>query len=93
MSLSYALSITNLLSGLIFSFAQTEMQMVSVERTEEYSTCVPVEPQDGRRQVRREACFHQQLRAITLSQSSPAANRVIPLTVSFICLLVHINLG
>ncbi|XP_031418000.1 ATP-binding cassette sub-family C member 10-like [Clupea harengus] len=51
LSLSYALSITNLLSGLIFSFAQTEMQMVSVERTEEYSTCVPVEPQDGRRQV------------------------------------------
>ncbi|XP_063055081.1 ATP-binding cassette sub-family C member 10 [Engraulis encrasicolus] len=51
LSLSYALSITNLLSGLIFSFAQTEMQMVSVERLEEYSTSVPIEPQEGRRQV------------------------------------------
>uniref|UniRef100_A0A671P0A7 ATP-binding cassette sub-family C member 10 n=1 Tax=Sinocyclocheilus anshuiensis TaxID=1608454 RepID=A0A671P0A7_9TELE len=46
LSLSYALSITNLLSGLIFSFAQTEMQLVSIERTEEYSTNIPQEPQE-----------------------------------------------
>ncbi|XP_015256948.1 PREDICTED: multidrug resistance-associated protein 7-like [Cyprinodon variegatus] len=46
LSLSYALSITQLLSGLIFSFTQTEMQMVSVERTEEYSTELPTEPQE-----------------------------------------------
>uniref|UniRef100_A0A3P8Q616 ATP-binding cassette, sub-family C (CFTR/MRP), member 10 n=1 Tax=Astatotilapia calliptera TaxID=8154 RepID=A0A3P8Q616_ASTCA len=45
LSLSYALSITQLLSGLIFSFTQTEMQLVSVERTEEYSTGLPIEPQ------------------------------------------------
>ncbi|XP_034043776.1 multidrug resistance-associated protein 7 [Thalassophryne amazonica] len=45
LALSYALSITSLLSGLIFSFTQTEMQLVSVERTEEYSTCLPAEPQ------------------------------------------------
>uniref|UniRef100_A0A3B4XU10 ATP-binding cassette, sub-family C (CFTR/MRP), member 10 n=1 Tax=Seriola lalandi dorsalis TaxID=1841481 RepID=A0A3B4XU10_SERLL len=45
LSLSYALSITTLLSGLIFSFTQTEMQLVSVERTEEYSTGLPAEPQ------------------------------------------------
>ncbi|XP_075994564.1 ATP-binding cassette sub-family C member 10 isoform X2 [Genypterus blacodes] len=45
LSLSYALSITGLLSGLIFSFTQTEMQLVSVERTEEYSSCLPTEPQ------------------------------------------------
>ncbi|XP_034455993.1 multidrug resistance-associated protein 7 [Hippoglossus hippoglossus] len=45
LSLSYALSITSLLSGLIFSFTQTEMQLVSVERTEEYSTGLPTEPQ------------------------------------------------
>ncbi|XP_028265886.1 multidrug resistance-associated protein 7 isoform X1 [Parambassis ranga] len=45
LSLSYALSITALLSGLIFSFTQTEMQLVSVERTEEYSTGLPTEPQ------------------------------------------------
>uniref|UniRef100_A0AAR2KFJ0 AAA+ ATPase domain-containing protein n=1 Tax=Pygocentrus nattereri TaxID=42514 RepID=A0AAR2KFJ0_PYGNA len=47
LALSYALSITNLLSGLIFSFTQTEMQLVSVERTEEYSTSIPLEPQSG----------------------------------------------
>ncbi|XP_076880787.1 ATP-binding cassette sub-family C member 10 [Brachyhypopomus gauderio] len=47
LALSYALSITNLLSGLIFSFAQTEMQLVSVERLEEYSTSIPQECQDG----------------------------------------------
>ncbi|XP_038567664.1 multidrug resistance-associated protein 7 isoform X1 [Micropterus salmoides] len=45
LSLSYALSITSLLSGLIFSFSQTEMQLVSVERTEEYSTGLSTEPQ------------------------------------------------
>lgn len=45
LSLSYALSITMLLTGLIFSFTQTEMQLVSVERTEEYSTDLPTEPQ------------------------------------------------
>uniref|UniRef100_A0A4W6DUG8 ATP-binding cassette sub-family C member 10 n=1 Tax=Lates calcarifer TaxID=8187 RepID=A0A4W6DUG8_LATCA len=45
LSLSYALSITTLLSGLIFSFTQTEMQLVSVERTEEYATGLPTEPQ------------------------------------------------
>ncbi|XP_041696295.2 ATP-binding cassette sub-family C member 10-like [Coregonus clupeaformis] len=51
LSLSYALSITGLLSGLIFSFTQTEMQLVSVERTEEYSTTLPTEPQHGSPQV------------------------------------------
>ncbi|XP_030627919.1 multidrug resistance-associated protein 7 [Chanos chanos] len=51
LSLSYALSITNLLSGLIFTFAQTEMQLVSVERIEEYSTNIPLEPQHGTLQV------------------------------------------
>ncbi|XP_047433724.1 ATP-binding cassette sub-family C member 10 [Mugil cephalus] len=51
LSLSYALSITSLLSGLIFSFTQTEMQLVSVERTEEYSTSLPVEPQHHNAQL------------------------------------------
>ncbi|XP_056137092.1 ATP-binding cassette sub-family C member 10 [Lampris incognitus] len=51
LSLSYALSITGLLSGLIFSFIQTEMQLVSVERTEEYSTCLPTEPQHENSQL------------------------------------------
>uniref|UniRef100_A0A8C4HT30 ATP-binding cassette, sub-family C (CFTR/MRP), member 10 n=1 Tax=Dicentrarchus labrax TaxID=13489 RepID=A0A8C4HT30_DICLA len=51
LSLSYALSITSLLSGLIFSFTQTEMQLVSVERTEEYSTGLPTEPQHQNTQL------------------------------------------
>ncbi|XP_063740570.1 ATP-binding cassette sub-family C member 10 [Eleginops maclovinus] len=45
LSLSYALSITNLLCSLIDSFTQTEMQLVSVERTEEYCSGLPTEPQ------------------------------------------------
>ncbi|MEQ2199661.1 Multidrug resistance-associated protein 7, partial [Xenoophorus captivus] len=56
LSLSYALSITQLLSGLIFSFTQTEMQLVSVERTEEYSTELPSEPQQLNEQVRPSCC-------------------------------------
>lgn len=51
LSLSYALSITSLLSGLIFSFTNTEMQLVSVERTEEYSTDLPTEPQQQNTQL------------------------------------------
>ncbi|XP_051939169.1 ATP-binding cassette sub-family C member 10 isoform X2 [Hippocampus zosterae] len=45
LALSYALSLTSLLSGLIFAFTQTEMQLVSVERAHEYSSCLPAEPQ------------------------------------------------
>ncbi|KAJ6651178.1 hypothetical protein lerEdw1_000730, partial [Lerista edwardsae] len=51
LALSYALSVTNLLSGLITSFTQTETMMVSVERTEEYATEVPIEPQEELLQV------------------------------------------
>uniref|UniRef100_A0A671TU15 ATP-binding cassette, sub-family C (CFTR/MRP), member 10 n=1 Tax=Sparus aurata TaxID=8175 RepID=A0A671TU15_SPAAU len=52
LSLSYSLSITMLLSGLISNFTETEMQLVSVERTEEYSTNLPIEPQQLNAQVR-----------------------------------------
>ncbi|XP_042318198.1 ATP-binding cassette sub-family C member 10 isoform X2 [Sceloporus undulatus] len=51
LALSYALSVTNLLSGLITSFTQTETMMVSVERTEEYATEIPIEPQEKVLQV------------------------------------------
>uniref|UniRef100_UPI00358DFD85 ATP-binding cassette sub-family C member 10 n=1 Tax=Myxine glutinosa TaxID=7769 RepID=UPI00358DFD85 len=51
LSISYALSITSLLSGLVSSFTQTEMQMVSVERTEEYTTKIPQEPRGALVQV------------------------------------------
>ncbi|XP_075002806.1 ATP-binding cassette sub-family C member 10 isoform X2 [Calonectris borealis] len=51
LALSYALSVTNLLSGLISSFTLTETMMVSVERTEEYTTDIPMESQDKLVQV------------------------------------------
>ncbi|NXG44336.1 MRP7 protein, partial [Psilopogon haemacephalus] len=51
LALSYALSVTNLLSDLISSFTMTETMMVSVERTEEYTTDIPTEPQDKLIQV------------------------------------------
>ncbi|KAM6128193.1 ATP-binding cassette sub-family C member 10 isoform 2-T2 [Pterocles gutturalis] len=51
LALSYALSVTNLLSDLISSFTLTETMMVSVERTEEYTTDIPMEPQDKLVQV------------------------------------------
>ncbi|NXP80221.1 MRP7 protein, partial [Ramphastos sulfuratus] len=51
LALSYALSVTNLLSDLISSFTMTETMMVSVERTEEYTTDIPIEPQDKLTQV------------------------------------------
>ncbi|XP_053568742.1 ATP-binding cassette sub-family C member 10 isoform X2 [Bombina bombina] len=47
LALSYALSITGLLSGLISSFTQAEAMMVNVERAEEYSTTLPSEPANG----------------------------------------------
>ncbi|XP_077199113.1 ATP-binding cassette sub-family C member 10 isoform X2 [Paroedura picta] len=51
LALSYALSVTDLLSGLVTSFTQTETMMVSVERAEEYATEIPIEPQEGLLQV------------------------------------------
>ncbi|NXC75168.1 MRP7 protein, partial [Anhinga anhinga] len=51
LALSYALSVTNLLSGLISSFTATETMMVSVERTEEYTTDIPMESQEKLVQV------------------------------------------
>ncbi|NWI03817.1 MRP7 protein, partial [Tichodroma muraria] len=56
LALSYALSVTNLLSGLIASFTHTEIMMVSVERTEEYTTDIPREPQDKLVQVKAQMC-------------------------------------
>ncbi|NXD91713.1 MRP7 protein, partial [Chaetorhynchus papuensis] len=56
LALSYSLSVTNLLSGLIASFTHTEIMMVSVERTEEYTTDIPMEPQDKLIQVKAQMC-------------------------------------
>ncbi|CAH2256577.1 multidrug resistance-associated 7 [Pelobates cultripes] len=51
LALSYALSITGLLSGFISSFTQTEAMMVSVERAEEYASTLPSEPADSSAEV------------------------------------------
>ncbi|XP_023266328.1 multidrug resistance-associated protein 7-like, partial [Seriola lalandi dorsalis] len=75
LSLSYALSITTLLSGLIFSFTQTEMQLVSVERTEEYSTGLPAEPQHHNPQVRPAATLPHTDTDITTAAASEAGTR------------------
>lgn len=56
LSLSYALSLTGLLSGLVSSFTQTETMLVSVERLEEYSCDLPQEPQGRPRQVGLHLC-------------------------------------
>ncbi|XP_011404304.1 PREDICTED: multidrug resistance-associated protein 7-like isoform X1 [Amphimedon queenslandica] len=43
LAISYALSVTNLLSGVVTSFTETEKEMVSVERAMQYIRGAPVE--------------------------------------------------
>ena len=47
LAISYALSVTGLLSGVVTSFTETEKQMVSVERAMQYITGVPSERDTG----------------------------------------------
>ncbi|NWQ62281.1 MRP7 protein, partial [Neopipo cinnamomea] len=68
LALSYALSVTNLLSQLISSFTQTEIMMVSVERTEEYTTDIPMEPQHRLVQVKAQMYSQEQVAADWPSQ-------------------------
>ncbi len=51
LAISYALSVTNLLSGVVTSFTETEKQMVSVERAEQYIQDTPTERAWGTRDV------------------------------------------
>ena len=44
LAIAYALSITGRLSGLVTSFTETEKQMVSVERAQQYIDGTPKEP-------------------------------------------------
>eukprot|EP01062_Namystynia_karyoxenos_P068259 TRINITY_DN6263_c1_g1_i1.p1 TRINITY_DN6263_c1_g1~~TRINITY_DN6263_c1_g1_i1.p1 ORF type:complete len:1471 (+),score=387.48 TRINITY_DN6263_c1_g1_i1:72-4415(+) len=46
LSLTYALSVTGLLGGLVTSFTETEKEMVNVERAEQYTA---IHPEPGRR--------------------------------------------
>jgi len=43
LAVSYALSVTGLLNGVVTAFTETEKQMVSVERAGEYITTTPTE--------------------------------------------------
>ncbi|XP_014663259.1 PREDICTED: multidrug resistance-associated protein 7-like [Priapulus caudatus] len=47
LAISYALSVTNLLSGVISSFTETEKQMVSVERAQQYIADIASERHEG----------------------------------------------
>ncbi|XP_064600962.1 ATP-binding cassette sub-family C member 10-like [Liolophura sinensis] len=47
LAITYALSITNLLSGVVTSFTETEKQMISVERVQEYIDDTPTERWQG----------------------------------------------
>lgn len=44
LAISYALSVTGVLSGVVTSFVETEKEMVSVERVHNYIQRVPAEP-------------------------------------------------
>lgn len=51
LAISYALSVTNLLSGVVTSFTETEKEMVSVERVMQYIQGTPSEKREGTIQV------------------------------------------
>ena len=51
LAISYALSVTGLLSGVVTSFTETEKQMVSVERAMQYISGAPTERDRGTLQV------------------------------------------
>lgn len=53
LAISYALSVTNLLSGVVTSFTETEKEMVSVERAMQYIKGAPTERRGGDAQVRK----------------------------------------
>ena len=47
LSITYALSVTSLLGGVVMFFTETEKQLVSVERAQHYITNIPYEKWDG----------------------------------------------
>ena len=58
LAISYALSVTNLLSGVVNSFAETEKQMVSVERAHQYIDNIPSESADSMLMVISDQSMH-----------------------------------
>ena len=51
LAISYALSVTNLLSGVVTSFTETEKEMVSVERAMQYIKGAPAEKDNATMEV------------------------------------------
>lgn len=47
LAISYSLAVTNLLNGVVNSVTETEKQMVSIERVQQYIDTIPSESQDG----------------------------------------------
>ncbi|KAK7505594.1 hypothetical protein BaRGS_00003339 [Batillaria attramentaria] len=47
LAITYSLSVTNLLGGVVMFFTETEKQLVSVERAHHYITSIPSEKWDG----------------------------------------------
>ena len=66
LAISYALSVTGLLSGVVTSFTETEKQMVSVERAMQYITGAPTETDDGILQVQESTKVRNPRRASNL---------------------------
>lgn len=56
LALSYALSTTSLLNGLVSCFAETEKELISVERIEHHATQLPQEPQDTENNKDNDVC-------------------------------------
>ena len=65
LAISYALSVTDRLSGMVTSFTETEKQMVSVERAVQYIEDVPPE-HSPRGSVRVSRVLLVKIRIVTL---------------------------
>ena len=51
LAISYSLSINSFISQVVVAFSETEKEMVSVERADQYITSTPAEKEDGIQQV------------------------------------------
>ncbi|EYB92432.1 hypothetical protein Y032_0194g1443 [Ancylostoma ceylanicum] len=69
LAITYALSLTSLLNGLLGSFIETEKEMVSVERINDYLTNVPEEEDDGKAEPPLEFAGKIELRSVHLRYS------------------------
>ncbi|EDO46846.1 predicted protein, partial [Nematostella vectensis] len=78
LAMSYALSVTQSIADMVNSFAETEKQMVSVERAEQYITRIPVEKPGGSKVCHAHILLLSSLSDISrlLSSSWPTHGRI-----------------